>query len=188
MNHVILLKKLSVYGVRGNALSWFESYLKNRRQFLTYNGVSSDTKILQCGVPQGSIIGPLSDHDFYNITLASPTTDYKDERMNEWIDEWMSMKKMEMWVNEGTNEWTSNEQYIYIYILRVNIEWMSWWMPQNSRWCEWTSKYNAVYSSYDAHDNTVHVYLCLFTSDRLRGIHNASNPLFTKLSLAIYHQ
>ena len=56
---------------------------KNRRQFLTYNGVSSDTKILQCGVPQGSIIGPLSDHDFYNITLASPTTDYKDERMNE---------------------------------------------------------------------------------------------------------
>ena len=127
----------------------------------------------------------LSDHDFHNITLASPTTDYKRWK-NEWIDEWMSMKEMEMWVNEGTNEWTSNEQNIYI--LRVNIEWMSWWMPQDSRWCEWISKYNTVYSSYNAHDNTVHVYLCLFTSDRLRGIHNANNPLFTKLSLAIYHQ
>ena len=127
----------------------------------------------------------LSDHDFHNITLASPTTDYKRWK-NEWIDEWMSMKEMEMWVNEGTNEWTSNEQNIYIF--RVNIEWMSWWMPHNSRWCEWTSKYNTVYSSYNAHDNTVHVYLCLFTSDRLRGIHNANNPLFTKLSLAIYHQ
>ena len=54
----------------------------------------------------------VSDHDFHNITLASPTTDYKDE----WIDEWMSMKEMETWVNEGTNEWTSNEQNIYIYI------------------------------------------------------------------------
>ena len=60
-------------------------------------------------------------------------------------------------------------------------------MPQNSRWCD-ASKYNAVYSSYDTHDNTVHVYLCLFTSDWVRGIHNANNPLFTKLSLAIYHQ
>ena len=64
------------------------------------------------------------------------------------------------------------------HIWWVNIEWMSWWMSQNSRWCEWTSKYNAVYSSYDAHDNPVpvHVYLCLFTSDWLRGIHNADNP------------
>ena len=65
-----------------------------------------------------------------------------------------------------------------MYILWVNIEWMSWWMSQNSRWCKWTSKYNAVYSSYDAHDNPVpvHVYLCLFTSDWLRGIHKVDNP------------
>ena len=95
---------------------------------------------------------------------------------NEWVDEWMGMKEMEKWMNGGTNEWTSSEQKIYI--LWVNIEWMSWWMSQNSRWCEWTSKYNAVHSSYDAHDNPVlvHVYLCLFTSDWLHGIHNANNP------------
>ena len=57
--HAILLQKLSAYGVRGNALLWFEIYLKDRRQFVAYNGVSSDIKILQCGVPQGSILGPL---------------------------------------------------------------------------------------------------------------------------------
>ena len=62
----------------------------------------------------------LSDHDFHNITLASPTTDYKRWK-NEWIDEWMSMKEMEMWVNEGTNEWTSNEQNTCIYI---TCEWV----------------------------------------------------------------
>ena len=54
-----VLQKLSVYGIRGNALSCFESYLKDRRQFVTYNGVLSETKILQCGVPQVSILGPL---------------------------------------------------------------------------------------------------------------------------------
>ena len=59
LDHTILLQKLSVYGIRGNALSWFESYLKDRRQFVTYNGVWSETKILQCGVPQSSILGPL---------------------------------------------------------------------------------------------------------------------------------
>ena len=59
VDHTILLQKLSVYGIRGNALSWFESYMKDRRQFVTYNGVLSETKILQCGVPQGSILGPL---------------------------------------------------------------------------------------------------------------------------------
>ena len=59
VDHTILLQKLSVYGIRGNALSWFESYLKDRRQFVIYNGVLSETKILQCEVPQGSIFGPL---------------------------------------------------------------------------------------------------------------------------------
>ena len=59
VDHTILLNKLNHYGIRGAALNWFQSYLLNRKQFVTYNGSKSCTKELKCGVPQGSILGPL---------------------------------------------------------------------------------------------------------------------------------
>ena len=59
VNHQILLTKLEHYGVRGSLLQWFESYLTNRKQYVFLNGVSSDTMLMTCGVPQGSVLGPL---------------------------------------------------------------------------------------------------------------------------------
>ena len=58
-NMIFILQKLSRYGVRGDTLSWFQSYLNNRYHFVTYNGVSSDKKEVKCWVPQGSILGSL---------------------------------------------------------------------------------------------------------------------------------
>lgn len=59
LNHSILLSKMAHYGVRGTALSWFESYLKDRSQFIEIDKVSSHRQNISCGVPQGSILGPL---------------------------------------------------------------------------------------------------------------------------------
>jgi len=59
IDHDILLKKLKVYGIRGVTLSWFRNYLLDRQQYVSVNGASSDLLTIQCGVPQGSILGPL---------------------------------------------------------------------------------------------------------------------------------
>ena len=59
VNHAILFKKLHVYGIRGLALDWIKSYLSNRYQYVQYNGCDSVLQKVSCGVPQGSILGPL---------------------------------------------------------------------------------------------------------------------------------
>ena len=59
VDHDILLYKLEHYGIRGVANSWFCSYLKNRRQTVQVGPYISKTEVSSCGVPQGSVLGPL---------------------------------------------------------------------------------------------------------------------------------
>ena len=59
VDHMILISKLSKYGIRGIALDWFKSYLSDRYQCVAINNSLSEPKPVSCGVPQGSILGPL---------------------------------------------------------------------------------------------------------------------------------
>ena len=59
VDHNLLLSRLKAqYGIEGNVLKWYESYLSDREQTVVINGVQSQPEQLSCGVPQGSILGP----------------------------------------------------------------------------------------------------------------------------------
>ena len=58
VDHKILLAKLNHYGIRGVLNDWFKSYLSNHNQYLSINGYESGLAVLNCGVPQGSVLGP----------------------------------------------------------------------------------------------------------------------------------
>ena len=83
VNHRILIEKMQRYGIRGHILDWFKSYLNNRKQFTHINHTNSDLNSISCGVPQGSILGPLLFilyiNDISNISHLMHTILFADD-------------------------------------------------------------------------------------------------------------
>ena len=67
INHYRILQKLSQCGVRGILNKWFQTYLRNRKQAVSVNGKWSNFEPINCGVPQGSILGPLLFINYINV-------------------------------------------------------------------------------------------------------------------------
>ena len=59
VNHSLLLKKLIKYGIRGKCAELIEDYLKGRTQKVKIGNSLSTPKDITCGIPQGSVLGPL---------------------------------------------------------------------------------------------------------------------------------
>lgn len=84
VDHDILLHKIRATGADENTVKWFTSYLCNRKQFVKLNNISSSREGIKCGVPQGSILGPLLFNIYVNDMCRAVLCDiflYADDSM-----------------------------------------------------------------------------------------------------------
>ena len=129
--HNLLLKKLEHYGIRGNALNIIESYLNDRKQFVSLEGTKSTMKEIKIGVPQGSVLGPLlfliyindlpnAVNNVKSILFADDTTMFarnKDiyELCNTISDDMLLVKE---WLIANRLTLNANKSYYIIFSLK----------------------------------------------------------------------
>jgi len=119
VNHNLLLNKLAIYNCSKTALNFFSSYLNNRTQYVVVNGNKSNAGVLQHGVPQGSILGPLLFTIFINdlhlslsdksITLSSFADDSTIDASSKSVKE--VSEKLQRGIIE-ISEWCQNNNMI----------------------------------------------------------------------------
>ncbi len=121
INFDILLKKMDHYGFRGYCHNWFRSYLINRTQFTNVNGSSSDIKNVLCGIPQGTVLGPLLFllyiNDLPNSVQQSRAKLFADDSNLFVID-----NSLQTLYNKANSELASLSRWISSNKLHINYD------------------------------------------------------------------
>ena len=119
VNHKILIHKLKMCGFDDHTLKWFGDYLSNRTQSTCVNGFVSDKENIKCGVPQGSLLGPL----LFSLYVNDMPSIIKHSEMSLYADDtclFCSAKKPEDVVKRINEDLVSVSEWLMENRLFVN--------------------------------------------------------------------
>lgn len=116
VNHNNLIAKLSHYQLSADSVSFFTSYLQNRSQYVFINGKCSNTGLIEHGVPQGSILGPL----LFSIYINDMPLEISDPSVN-----------CSLFADDGTIDTSSENEDTINEKLQTSLNEVSQWCSSN---------------------------------------------------------
>ena len=198
VDHQILLKELGLYDLSTNSIKWFENYLTNRFQMTKGNASLSDKVLVNCGIPQGSILGPL-----LFIIYINDIDKYSTEcRVNLYVDDNVLHSSSDSYVELMLSfriEVDNVSQWLYANNLTPNVNKTKYMivasknklryiqpvtLKMNNDGIEWVSeiKYLDENLTFEPHIKYVYSNVC----QKLRAIRKTRTSLDPKTSVILY--
>ncbi|VDI10310.1 Hypothetical predicted protein [Mytilus galloprovincialis] len=186
--HMGLLYKLRKYGIKGNLLNWFKSYLSDRQQRVGVNGFFSNWNTVKAGVPQGSILGPFLFLLFVNDIVDAVTNKIKlfaddtclycvvhDERSAaESLGQ--DLESLDQWAGEWGVTFNADKTKSMYFTRKRNIDVTS--LCMNDAPLENVSEHKHL-------DLSQQIYFCFFCTPpphvALHGLHGAQSSTVQKV-------